>query len=199
MHSARSVVVFAQCVRAVGPVLRVCLAARPTERRRALANTALRVCSDRAQVARATLTMRHASRCDRHVLACASSGAPRRAREICSAYGGAADALARRSARAVIYICAARLARQWFAPRVGNGGFQLCAHMWTRSRDNTICKIACNDCATVPAYSDARRQHTAAQHGRATCNDTSPRSCSAARCKTVATRASLHVAMACNA
>ena len=61
--SARGVVVFAHCARTLVSVLCVCvcvcLAARPIGRRRALAIAALRVRNDRAQVARATLAVRH--------------------------------------------------------------------------------------------------------------------------------------------
>ena len=110
--SARGAAVFVYCVRAFVSVLCVCLAARRIGRRRALAITALRVCSDRAQVARATSAVRHSWRCDGHVLTRVIAGASRAARLACSAYGGVVEVLARRGPRAAIYIRVVRLARQ---------------------------------------------------------------------------------------
>ena len=88
--------------------------------------------------------------------------------------------------RAAIHIRAVRLARQGFAPRGRRVGFQLRAHMLTRSIDNTNCKSVCNNCATLPVCSSARRQQLAL-HGRATCHDTSLHPCSAGRRKVLTT------------
>ena len=79
--NARDAVVFVYCERAFVSVLCVCLAARRIGRRRKLAITALWVCNDRAQVARATFVACHPyKKCGGHLLARAIAGASRAAR-----------------------------------------------------------------------------------------------------------------------
>ena len=108
-----------------------------------LAFTTLRVCNDRAQVARSTFAARHQSRCGGHELTRAIAGASRAARARLALQMQARPM----SSRAVVH--ATQITRamgcphtnEW--PRGGRSvGFPPCAHMLTHSFEQPICSTA---------------------------------------------------------